>query len=146
MKVKSSESVTQSFPTLYDPMDQSLPGSSVHGIIQARILKWVAISYSWGSSQPKDRAQVSCISCTVRWIFTAEPPGKPISSVQLFSRVRLFETPRITACQASLSITNSRSSLRLTSIEVSDAIQPSHPLSSPSPPAPNPSQHQSLFQ
>ena len=55
-------------------------------------------------------------------------------------------TPWIAACQASLSITNSRSSLRFTSIESSDAIQPSHPLSSPSPLAPNPSQHQSLFQ
>ena len=68
------------------------------------------------------------------------------SSVQSLSRVRLSATPWIAARQASLSITNSRSSPRLTSIEVSDAIQPSHPLSSPSPPAPNPSQHQSLFQ
>ena len=68
-----------------------------------------------------------------------------ISSVQLLSRVRLFVTPWIAARQASLSITNSWSSLRLTSIEwVSDAIQPSHPLSSPSPPASNPSQHQSF--
>ena len=63
-----------------------------------------------------------------------------MSSVQSLSRVWLFETPWITAHQASLSITNSRSSLRLMSIE------PSHPLSSPSPPAPNPSQHQGLFQ
>ena len=72
---------------------------------------------------------------------------KIFSSVQSLSRVRLFATPRITACQASLSITNSQNSLKLTSvIWVGDAIQPSHPLSSPSPPAPNPSQHQSLFQ
>ena len=69
-----------------------------------------------------------------------------ISSVQSLSCVQLFATPWIAAHQASLSITNSRSSLRLTSIRVSDAIQPSHPLSFPSPPAPNPSQHQSLFQ
>ena len=69
-----------------------------------------------------------------------------LSSVQSHSRVRLFETPWIAARQASLSITNSRSSLRLTVHRVSDAIQPSHHLSSPSPPAPNPSQHQSLFQ
>ena len=69
------------------------------------------------------------------------------SSVQSLSRVRLFATPWITARQASLSITNSRSSLRLTSIEsVMPSIQPSHPQSSPSPPAPNLSQHQSLFQ
>ena len=64
------------------------------------------------------------------------------SSVQLLSRVWLFATPWIAARQASLSITNSRSSLRLTSIE---SVMPSSHLSSPSPPAPNPSQHQSLF-
>ena len=42
-----------------DPMGCSLPGSSAHGILQARVLDWVAISFSRGSSQPKDRAQVS---------------------------------------------------------------------------------------
>ena len=42
--------VTQSGPTLCDPMDYGLPGSSVHGILQARILKWVAITFSRGSS------------------------------------------------------------------------------------------------
>ena len=67
------------------------------------------------------------------------------SSVQSLNRVRLFATPWIAAHQASLSITISRSSPRLNIHRVSDAIQPSHPLSSPSPPAPNPSQHQSLF-
>ena len=69
------------------------------------------------------------------------------SSVQSLSRVRLFVTPWIAAHQASRSITNSRSSLRQTHVhQVGDAIQPSHPLSSPSPSAPNPCQHQSLFQ
>ena len=68
------------------------------------------------------------------------------SSVQSLSCVQLFVTPWIAACQASLSITNSRSLPKLMSIESGDAIQPSQPLSSPSPPAPNPSQHQSLFQ
>ena len=67
------------------------------------------------------------------------------SSVQSLSRVWLFVTPRIVARQASLFITISQSSLRLIH-RVRDAIQPSHPRSSPSPPAPNPSQHQSLFQ
>ena len=43
-----------------DPMDCSLPGSSIHGILQARILEWVAIPSSRGSSQPKDPTQVSC--------------------------------------------------------------------------------------
>ena len=69
------------------------------------------------------------------------------SSVQSLSCVRLFATPWTAAHQASLSITNSRSLLKLLSIElVMDAIQPSHPLSSPSPPAFNLFQHQDLFQ
>ena len=59
----SSESeVTQLCPTLCDPMDCSLPGSSLHGILQARVLEWVAISFSRGSSWPRDQTQVSCIS------------------------------------------------------------------------------------
>ena len=54
-------SVAQSCPTPCDPMDCSPPGFSVHGISQARILEWVAISYSRGSSWPRDQTQVSCI-------------------------------------------------------------------------------------
>ena len=46
MKVKSESEVTQSCPTLSDPMDCSLPGSSIHGIFQARVLEWVAIAFS----------------------------------------------------------------------------------------------------
>ena len=46
MKVKSESEVAQSFPTLSDPMDCSLPGSSVHGIFQARVLEWDAIAFS----------------------------------------------------------------------------------------------------
>ena len=51
--------VTQSCPTLCDPMDYSLPGSSICGVFQARILEWVAISFSRRSSPPRDRTQVS---------------------------------------------------------------------------------------
>ena len=54
-------SVAKSCPTLCDPMDCSPPGSPVHGIILARILEWVAISFSRGSSWPRDRTRVSCI-------------------------------------------------------------------------------------
>ena len=68
------------------------------------------------------------------------------SSVQSLTHVWLFATPWIAAPQASLSITNSWSLLRTHAHWVGDAIQPSHPLSSPSPLAPNPSQHQGLFQ
>ena len=62
--VKWSErsEVAQSCPTLCDPVDYSLPGSSVHGILQARILEWVAISFSRGSSRSRDQNQVSRIA------------------------------------------------------------------------------------
>ena len=59
-------SVVPSCLTLCNPMDCSLPGSSVHGISQARIQKWVAISSPRGSSQPRDRNRISCISCIGR--------------------------------------------------------------------------------
>ena len=58
-------SVAQACLTLWDPTDCSLPGSSVSGILQARILELVAISYSRGSSQPKDQTHISCIG---RWV------------------------------------------------------------------------------
>src|SRR5574339_127357 len=54
-------SVAQSCPTLCNPMDCSLPGSSVHGIFQAIVLEWIAISFSRGSSCPRDQTQVSRI-------------------------------------------------------------------------------------
>ena len=77
------------------------------------------------------RAQ-TCLYCSFKF-----------SSVQLLSQVQLFVTPWTPACQASLSITDSQSLLKFLS---SDVIQPSHPMSSPSPPAFNLSQHQGLFQ
>ena len=52
--------VAQSCPTLCDPVDHSPPDSSIHGILQARILEWVATSFSRGSSQPRDQTRVSC--------------------------------------------------------------------------------------
>ena len=51
--------VAQLCPTLCDPMDCNPPGSSVHGILQARILEWVAVPFSKGSSQPRDPTQIS---------------------------------------------------------------------------------------
>ena len=73
-------------PTLCDPMDYGPPGTSFHGILQERILEWVAISFSRGSSQPRDRTCVSCISCLGRQIVYHCAPGKyrieaPFSSV-----------------------------------------------------------------
>ena len=66
-----------------DPMDCSPPGSSVHGIFQARILEYVAISSSRGSSQPTDQTHVSCVSFIAGGFFTTEPPKKPQSCVSL---------------------------------------------------------------
>ena len=210
-----------SCPTLCDPLDCSPPGSSIHGIFQARILEWVAISFSRGSSWPRDQTWVSCVSC-INWQILL-----PLLLLLLscFSCVRLYATPWTVACQAPLSIGSrvpcppsgdlpnpriepaslmssalagrffttsatweaikgqkvgsSLSSVQFSSVSqscltlcnpmtrstpglpvhhqlpeftqthihwVSDAIQPSHPLLSPSPLAPNPSQHQSLFQ
>ena len=54
--------ITQSCPTLWGPTDYSPPGSCVHGILQTRILEWVTIPFSKGSSQPRDQIQVSCIA------------------------------------------------------------------------------------
>ena len=59
---------TQSCLNICNPMDCSLPGASVHGIFQARILEWVAISYPRGSSWSRDWTQVSYISCIARQI------------------------------------------------------------------------------
>ena len=53
---------------LCDPMDCSLPGLSVHGISQARILEWAAISHSRGFCPPKDLTHLSCVSCIDTWI------------------------------------------------------------------------------
>ena len=60
-KVKKESEVAQSCPTLCDPMDCRLPGSSLHGTLQARVVEWGAISFSRGSSQPRDRTWVSHI-------------------------------------------------------------------------------------
>ena len=65
--------VTRLYPTLCDHTDCSLPGSSVHGILQAKIREWVALSLSRGSSQPRDQSRVSCTAGRL----PSEPPGKP---------------------------------------------------------------------
>ena len=53
--------VAQSCPTVCDPMDCKLPGSSIHGIFQARVLEWGAMAFSRGSSWPRDWTPASCI-------------------------------------------------------------------------------------
>ena len=66
--------VAKSYLTLCNAMDCNPPGSSVHGILQARILEWVAIPFSRGSSWPRDWTQVSWVAGE---FFTPEPTGKP---------------------------------------------------------------------
>ena len=100
--------VTKLCPT--PAMDCSLPGSSVHGILQAGILEWVSTSLSRGSSRPRDQTQVSCI--TGRW-FT-NWAMKEAEQLLEFAQIHVHR--------------------------VSNAIQPSHLLSSPSSPAFNLSQ------
>ena len=63
--------------SLCNLMDCGPPGSSVHGILQARILEWVAMPSSRRSSWPRDWTRVSCGSCIAGGFFTTEPPGKP---------------------------------------------------------------------
>ena len=72
--IKKAESeVAQSCPTFCDPMDCSLPGSSLHGILQARVLEWVAISISRGSSWPGVKPRSPTFQADA---LTSEPPGK----------------------------------------------------------------------
>ena len=68
--------VAQSCPTLCDPMDCSLPGCSLHGILQARVLEWVAITFSRGSFPPKNRTQVSHIISRRFTIFQLRSQGQ----------------------------------------------------------------------
>ena len=83
MKVKSQSEVSQSCLTLSDPMDCSLPGSSVHGIFQARVLEWVVIAFSGNNTI---YLEICCVCA------------------QLHSHVQLFVTSWAEACQAPLSV------------------------------------------
>ena len=67
-----------SLSSLCDPKDCSPPGSSVHGMLQARTLEWVAMSFSRGSSRPRNRTYVSCLA---GGFFTTEPPRKHLKFV-----------------------------------------------------------------
>ena len=74
--------VAQSYLALCKPMDSNPPGSSVHRILQVRILKWVAIPFSRGSSRAKDQ---TCVSCTAADSLQSEPPGKIVVLFELIS-------------------------------------------------------------
>ena len=121
-KVKSQSEVAQSCLTLSDPTDCSLPGSSVHGIFQARVLEWGSIGFSVRAAFRSD--QIRSVAQSYPTLFDPMNPS----------------TPGLPVHHQLLKYTQTHVH------RVGDAIQPSHPLSSPSPLAPNPSQHQSLFQ
>ena len=106
MCLKENE-VAQSCPTLCDPMDCSLSGFSVHGIFQERVLEWITISFSRGSSRPRNWTWVSCIAGR-RFTVWATIVYWLIVVVWSPSRVWLSVTPWTVACQAPLSMRFSR--------------------------------------
>ena len=156
----------QSCPTLCDTIGGSPPGSPVPGILQARTLEWVAISFS---SAWKWKVKVKSLSCvrlfaTPRTAAYQAPPsmgfsrqeywnGVPLPSPKTVHQFNSVAQLCLTLCDPmnrstpGLPVHHQLPEFTQTHVHlVSDAIQPSHPLSSPFPPAPNPSQHQSLFQ
>ena len=85
--------VTQSCPTLCDPIDYSPQGSSVHGIFKARVLEWVAISFSRGSSRLRDQTQISRVAGRHFTVWaTREAKKKKKLFLNLFSNWRLWHT------------------------------------------------------
>ena len=111
-------------------MDQSLPGTSVQGILQARVLEWVAMPFSKGLSGPRNQICISFVSRTGRRVVyhqchLGSASAQSVSlTVQAFSRVQLFAIPWTTARHTSLSITNPRSLLKL----MSESVMPSNHL------------------
>ena len=122
----------------------SMPGSSVHVILQARMLKSVVMPSSRESSWPRYQTRISCVSCIGRQVhYPLSHVGNPLSSVAqscptLCSPMNC-STPGLPVHHQPLEFTQTHVHW------VSDAIQPSHPLSSPYPPALNLSQYQGLF-
>ena len=93
-------SVAHSRPTLCDPMDYNLLGFSIHGILQARILDWIAISFSRGSSWPRDRIRVSCIG---RWILHHWTTREDLHLWEIFQIIQNSKTTRLYVCETSFS-------------------------------------------
>ena len=81
MKVESESEVTQSCLTLSDPMDCSLPGSSIHGIFQARVLEWGAIAFSEGALAAAAAAKSLQLCPALCDPIDGSPPGSPIPGI-----------------------------------------------------------------
>ena len=103
--------VSHSVMSLCDLINYSPPGSSVHGILQARILQWAAISFSEGSSWPRDRTHISCVSCIGRWILYHCTTWFHFYSPQALPLLfLLFPPPRMLVLQVPTRLTPSSSS------------------------------------
>ena len=133
--------VAQSCPTLCDPMDCSLPGSSVHGIFQAIVLEWVAISFFKGSSRPRDRTQVSHIVDRCFTIWATEDTCTLMSISELFTIARTWKKPRWPLADEWIRklwyIYTVEYSVQFSCSVVSDSLQP-HELQHAKPPCPSP--------
>ena len=147
--------VTQLCPTLCDPMDCSLQGYSVHWIFQTRVLEWVAISFSRGSSRPRDQTQVSCIAgrqTLYHLSYQGSPGGQEGRNDKQFQFSSVAQScltlgNPMNRSMPGLPVHHQLPEFTQTHVhQVSDTIQPFHPLSSPSPPVPNLSHHEGLFQ
>ena len=141
-------------PTLCDPMDYRPPGSSVHRHYPSKNTG-VGFHALLQGIFPTQGLNL-CLLCLLHWqagSLPLAPPGEPstmsLSSVQFSSVAQSCPTlgDPMNPSTPGLPVHHQLPEFTQTHVHrVSDAIQPSHPLSSPSPPAPNPSQHQSLFQ
>ena len=164
MKVKSESEVALLYLTVSDPMDWSLPGPSIHEIFQARVLEWGAIAFSniWGRGKQSiesvlKAAQVLDLGFKPALRHMLKLLNETVSK-ELKENMRTVQFSSVaqsclTLCNPmncstpGLPVHHQLPEFTQTHVhQVSDAIQPSHPLSSPSSPAPNPSQHQGLFQ
>ena len=93
--------------TLWDHLDCSPPGSSIHGALQARVLEWVTLPFSRGSSQPRDRTHISYVSCTDRqvlyhWRHLRSPCGSkglpfPALKISKLLLLRICSSARISS-------------------------------------------------
>ena len=145
---ESESEVAQSCPTLCNSVDCSLPRSFLHVILQARILEWVAISFSRGSSWPRDRTQVSHIAGRHfnLWATREAPVLSPPLRFSSVSQCCLTLCDPMECSTPGLPVHHQLQEFIQTHAHwVKDAIQPSHPLLSHSPPAFSLSQHQGLF-
>ena len=132
-----------SYVLLCDSMDCSPPGSSDHGMFQANILMWLVLPFCRGSPQSRDQTQVSSIAdrfLTIRTTREAFQFSSVAQSCPTLCDPKNWSTPGLPVHHQLPESTQTHVH------QVGDVIQPSHPLSSPSPPTPNPSQHQSIFQ